>query len=433
MTKAILQLPPKLVPVFAGEARYRGSYGGRGSAKTRTFALMTAVKGYQWGASGVSGQILCGREYMNSLSESSFEEVKSAIRSVDWLDEYYECGEKFIRSKDGRISYVFTGLRHNLDSIKSKARILLAWVDEAEAVTDEAWVKLVPTVREEGSEIWVTWNPESDQSATHIRFREQADDSMKIVEMNWSDNPWFPDVLNEERLRDKEQRPDLYDHIWEGDFLSVQEGAYYAKQIKAAREGGRVRDLPIDPVLPVHTFWDLGVSDSTTIWLVQQHQSEIRVVAYYENNNEGLQHYINWLHDFRAQHQVTFGDHFAPHDIQVRELTSGKTRKDQARRMGIIFQVTPNIPVMDGIEAARRIIPRCYFDEERCKDGLRALSAYRTEYDERKGVFKDRPLHDWSSHGADAFRYFAVAWRDKHNNPMATGRSIPMQSNWSVF
>ena len=142
-----IPLPPKLVPVFEGQKRYRGSYGGRGSGKTRSFALMTAIKGYQWGMSGKTGQILCAREFMNSLDDSSLEEIKIAIRSIDWLNAYYEIGEKYIRSRDGRVHYTFSGLRRSLASIKSKARILLAWVDEAEGVSDLAWQKLIPTVR----------------------------------------------------------------------------------------------------------------------------------------------------------------------------------------------------------------------------------------------------------------------------------------------
>ena len=181
---------------------------------------MTAVTGYRFGMSGVSGQILCAREHLNSLDESSMEEVKTAIRSVDWLDAYYEIGEKFIRSRDGRIRYAFAGLRHNLDSIKSKARVLLAWVDEAENVSETAWVKLIPTVREDGSEIWLTWNPESAESATNRRFRDAPPDGSRIAEMNWRDNPWFPAVLDEARRSDQAIRPDVYEHIWEGGFLT---------------------------------------------------------------------------------------------------------------------------------------------------------------------------------------------------------------------
>lgn len=216
-----LPIPAKLVPVFAKEGvRYRGAFGGRGSAKTRTFAMMSAVKAYQAAEQGISGVILCGREFMNSLEESSMEEVKQAILSIPWLNDYFDIGEKYIRTKCKRVNYVFCGLRHNLDSIKSKARILLAWVDEAESVSDLAWKKLRPTVRESGSEIWVTWNPEKDGSATDKRFRKTPPKNSIIVEMNYNDNPWFPDVLEEERLDDLNSLEySDYAWIWEGAYL----------------------------------------------------------------------------------------------------------------------------------------------------------------------------------------------------------------------
>ncbi len=220
MTVARIEIPPKLIPAFEGNYRYRCSHGGRGSAKTRTFALMTAIRGYMAAMNGQSGVILCAREYMNSLEESSMEEVKQAIRSVPWLNDFYELGEKYIRTKCRSVSYVFAGLRHNLDSIKSKARILIAWVDEAESVSEIAWTKLAPTVREAGSEIWVTWNPERDGSATDKRFRKNPPDNAVVVEMNYGDNPWFPSVLEEERLSDQERLDSAtYAWIWEGAYL----------------------------------------------------------------------------------------------------------------------------------------------------------------------------------------------------------------------
>lgn len=220
MTVARIEIPPKLIPAFEGNYRYRCSHGGRGSAKTRTFALMTAIRGYMAAMNGQSGVILCAREYMNSLEESSMEEVKQAIRSVPWLNDFYELGEKYIRTKCRSVNYVFAGLRHNLDSIKSKARILIAWVDEAESVSEIAWTKLTPTVREAGSEIWVTWNPERDGSATDKRFRKNPPDNSVVVEMNYGDNPWFPSVLEEERLSDQERLDSAtYAWIWEGAYL----------------------------------------------------------------------------------------------------------------------------------------------------------------------------------------------------------------------
>lgn len=224
--KAQIELPPKLIPVFSGKARYRGAYGGRGSGKTRSFALMTAIKAYQFAEMGVTGVILCGREFMNSLEDSSMEEIKQAIRSVDWLNDYFDVGEKYIRTKNRNISYIFTGLRHNLDSLKSKARILIAWIDEAESVSEMAWNKLIPTVRETDSEIWITWNPESRESATDKRFRQTP--HANIVELNYTDNPWFPDVLEQERRAAQERLDDAtYRWIWEGDYLESSDAQIF--------------------------------------------------------------------------------------------------------------------------------------------------------------------------------------------------------------
>lgn len=237
MTTAQITIPPKLVNVFEAEnVRYRGAYGGRGSAKTRTFALMSAVRAYIYAETGVSGVILCGREFMNSLDDSSMEEVKQAIKSVGWLNDYFEIGEKYIRTKNRLVSYSFSGLRHNLDSIKSKARILIAWIDEAESVSEIAWQKLTPTVREHNSEIWVTWNPERKGSATDKRFRINPPDNSIIVEINYTDNPFFPDVLEQERLNDLARYDvNTYAWIWDGAYLEnsdkqVLNGKYEIKE-----------------------------------------------------------------------------------------------------------------------------------------------------------------------------------------------------------
>lgn len=236
MTTAQIELPPKLIPVFSGEADYRGAYGGRGSAKTRSFALMSAVFGYRFGMAGVSGMILGCREFMNSLEDSSLEEIKAAICSTDkhgrlrypWLAEYYEIGEKYIRSRDGLIKYGFAGLRHNIDSIKGKSRVLIAWADEAEPVSQTAWDKLDATVREEGSEVWVTWNPESEDSETKNRYQDNPPPNSKIVEMNWRDNPWFPARLDRVRRRQQDLDPERYAWIWEGKCLTLSDAQILA-------------------------------------------------------------------------------------------------------------------------------------------------------------------------------------------------------------
>lgn len=207
--------------MFLGDADFRGAYGGRGSAKTRSFALMSAIRGAMWSQQGQGGLIVCGRQYQNSIDDSSLAEVQSAIQEVPWLGDRYEVGDRYVRTRDGRIDYSFIGLERNKNSVKSKSRIRLFWGDEAEDIADEAWEKIIPTVREEGSEIWVTWNPEHEDSATHRRFRLDPPDRSKIVELNWRDNPWFPATLDRKRLEDQQKRPGTYAHIWEGEFRSA--------------------------------------------------------------------------------------------------------------------------------------------------------------------------------------------------------------------
>lgn len=405
---AKIELPPKIVDLFNGEARYRVAYGGRGSGKTRSFALMSAVYGYKWGMSGKQGQILCAREHLNSLDESSLEEVKSAIRSVDWLSAYYEIGEKFIRSKDGRINYVFAGLRRNLDSIKSKARVILAWVDEAENVSEGAWQKLIPTIREEDSEIWVTYNPESKHSAVHQRFRKAPSNDVKVCEINWRDNPWFPDVLNQERLNDQVLRPDVYDHIWEGEFLIHVEGAYYTVEMREAHAEGRIGNVPYDRATGVVTSWDLGMGDSTAIWFAQMVGPEVRLIDYYESSGVGLDHYVSVLNS----KGYNYTDHILPHDVRVRELGTGKSRLETLDALGVRpITIAPQLNVDDGIQSVRSLLGRAWFDAEKCERGIDCLRQYRRDYDENNKSFKSRPLHDWSSHGADAMRYLAIGFR----------------------
>lgn len=406
--KAEILLPPKIVGLFEGDARYRCAFGGRGSAKTRSFALMTAIRGYQWGMAGKQGQILCAREHLNSLDESSLEEVKSAIRSVPWLASYYEVGERFVRSKDGNINYVFSGLRRNLDSIKSKARIILCWIDEAEGVSDAAYTKLIPTVREDDSEIWITWNPETKHSATHRRFRVNAPTDMKIAEINYRDNPWFPKVLESERLEDKRLRPDIYGHIWEGEMLIHADGAYYVAEMRECAAEERITNVPYDRATGVLTAWDLGIGDSTAIWFAQMVGAEVRLIDYYESSGVGLDHYVKVLNE----KGYVYDQHILPHDVRVRELGTGKSRLETLDNLGVRnVTIAPQLGIDDGIQAVRSIIPRAWFDKVKCERGIDALRQYRRDYDDKGMTWRGRPLHDWTSHCADAFRYLAVGYK----------------------
>jgi len=414
MTTAKVELPPKLVRLFSGEARYRIAYGGRGSGKTRGFALMTAVKAYQFAQQGTSGVVLCGREHLNSLDESSMEEIKQSIRSTPWLLPHFEIGEKFIRTRDHRVSYVFAGLRHNLDSIKSKSRILLAWVDEAEAVSDKAWLKLIPTVREEGSEIWISYNPERETSATHKRFREDPPEDSVAAEVNWRDNPWFPKVLEQERIEDKKKRPDQYDHIWEGDFVSVVEGAYYADLLTQARLDGRIGKVMPDPYLPYRIFIDIGgtgaKSDAFAMWIAQFVSREIRVLDYYEAVGQPVGTHLAWL---RAKgYDEKAASVWLPHDGATHDRVHDVSYESAFRGVGYKTTVVPNQgkgAASARIEALRRLFPMIWFNESTTKGGRDALGWYHEKIDERRGIGLG-PEHDFSSHGSDAAGLMAVAY-----------------------
>lgn len=413
-TTARIKLPPKLVPVFTGEADIRGAYGGRGSAKTRTFAKMTAVRAYIWSKAGREGIILCGRQFMNSLDDSSLEEIKAAIQSEDWLLDHFEIGEKYIKTKDGRIAYKFVGLDRNVDSVKSKSRILLCWVDEAEPVTEEAWQKLIPTLREEDSELWVTWNPEKKNSATHKRFRMASDPRMKVVEMNWRDNPWFPAILERKRKADQRDRPESYEHVWEGDFVTVMEGAYFAKHLTEAKLKGRIGNVSPDPLMTKRAFWDIGgtgaKADGTAIWVAQFVGREIRVLDYYEAQGQPLATHVEWLRDNGHAKALCV----LPHDGSSNEKVYDVSYESALKEAGFEVKVVPNqgkAAAKMRVEAAWRLFPSIWFNEATTRGGRDALGWYHEKRDADRNIGLG-PEHDWSSHGADAFGLMCVAYEE---------------------
>lgn len=413
MTTVQLKIPDKLVPVFTGEADVRGAHGGRGSAKTRTFALMTAVRAHMWDQAGREGIILCGRQFMNSLADSSLEEIKAAIRSEPWLEPHFEIGETFIRTKSGRISYSFVGLARNLNSIKSKSRILLAWIEEAEPVTEDAWVKLIPTLREEDSELWVTWNPEREDSPTNKRFYKSTDPRTKIVEMNWRDNKWFPDILNRVRLKDKDERPHQYDHIWEGDFITAMEGAYYTANLTKAREEGRIGLVAEDPNLIIRLFADIGgtgaKADNFVFWAAQFVGTEIRWVNHYEQQGQPVSAHLGWMR--KQGYSPDRCKIWLPHDGDKQDAVFDTSYRKALEAADYEVEVVPNQgkgAAMIRVEEGRRLFSRMRFDETKCSAGLKALGWYHEKRDEERGIGLG-PDHDWASHSADAFGLGCVA------------------------
>jgi phage terminase large subunit len=352
-------------------------------------------------------RILCAREIQKSISDSVIQLLADTIDRMG-LSEFFDVQKTQILANNGS-RFIFEGLRSNITKVKSMEGIDVVWVEEAESVTFTSWETLGPTIRKPNSEIWVSFNPRDEMDDTYQRYVINPPDDAMTVLINWQDNPWFPDELLREKDHLKSKDKKLYEWIWEGKPVANHNGAYWANHINY----DQITHIPIEPSVPVSTYWDLGVSDDMTIWLVQVVRSEIRLINCYSNNNEGLDHYVNYLHDFRDKHKITFGDHWAPHDIAVRELTTGKSRLETAKAMGIDFKTVPQIPVEDGINAVRMVLPRCWFNEGMTKDGVKAIKGYRRDFDEERGVFKNRPLHNWASHYSDAFRYFAVAFKDK--------------------
>jgi phage terminase large subunit len=420
MNTVQVMLPPKLIPLFSGPADVRAAKGGRGSGKTRSFAKMSAVMALIHAQAGREGVILCGRQYMNSLADSSLEEVKAAISSEAWLASAFDVGEKYVRTRDGRVSYVFSGLDRNIDSVKSKSRILLCWVDEAEPVSDTAWSVLIPTLREEGedwsAELWVTWNPKRKKAAVESRFANSSDPRVRCVTLNWRDNPRFPAKLERQRQRDMAERPETYGHIWEGEFATVVEGAYYSAALLKARQEGRIGRVAADPLMQLRGFVDIGgtgaKADAFSVWVEQFVGREIRVLDYYEAQGQPMGAHVAWMRS-RGYTEKTLSI-WLPHDGDTNDRVHDVSYASALRGAGFTVEVVPNQgagAAMKRIEEARRLFPRMWFNEATTGPGLDALGWYHEKRDPVRDIGLG-PEHDWSSHGADAFGLGAVVYEE---------------------
>ncbi len=386
MTDVVL---PKAFKELFEPSRYKAYFGGRGSAKSHSFAQALVVMGAQ-----KEMRILCCREIQRSIKDSVKRLVDDKIKACG-LEHFYTSTDTEIRGKNGTI-ILFAGLKTNPEAIKSMEGIDIAWVEEANKVTRRSLDLLIPTIRKENSELWFSWNPDSEFDPVDLMFRGKVPPPESIIKrVNVSDNPWFPDVLKLELEHDKKTDHDKYAHIWLGEYRKIHEGAYYRKELSKAEEDGRITSVPYEAHLPVHTTWDIGIGDATAIWFWQEIGDEIRFIDYYEASGEGLTHYAAVL-----QHKgYVYGRHTAPHDIEVREFTSGRSRIEAAQSLGIRFDIAPKLSVEDGINSVRLIFNKCWFDAKNCSEGLRALRNYRAEYDEKKLMIKVKPLHDWASHG----------------------------------
>jgi len=392
---------------------------------------MAAVYGYRYGAQGISGIVVCARQFMNSLADSSLEECKRAIEAEPWLSAYYDVGENYIKSRDGRISFAFSGLDRNILSIKSKGRILVLWVDEAEPVTDAAWDIVIPTLREEGSdwnaELWVTWNPARKTAPVESRFRYSKDPRCKGVELNWRDNPKFPAILERKRLAHLAERPDTYGHVWEGEYATVVEGAYYAKCLTEAKLQGRIGKVGPDPLMTYRAFVDIGgtgaKADAFSMWIAQFIGLEIRVLDYYEAVGQPLATHLAWMRS--KGYTPERCQIWLPHDGATQDKVHDVSYESSMRQAGYTVTVVPNQgkgAAKARIEAGRRLFPSCWFDEEKTEAGRAALGWYHEKRDEDRGIGLG-PEHDWSSHAADAFGLLCIAYEPpKASKPLNINR-----------
>jgi len=285
--------------------------------------------------------------------------------------------------------------------------------------SQRAWDLTRPILAENGG--WAIFN-------FTPRGKNHAYDLLKMAQAN---QQWFAEVLTVDDTgaispeaiqeeRDSGMSEDMIQQEFYCSFELGQEGSYYGKYMSQALLDGRICGVPFDPAVQVLTAWDIGVGDSTAIWFCQQVGGEIHLIDYYERAGEGLAHYASMLEQKRQENNWIYQAHYAPHDIEARELNTGLSRKDYARQLGINFVTLPKLRVEDGIEAVRAILPRCWFDERNCAAGIKALENYRKRFDEKHNVYSNIPLHDWASHGADAFRYLAVAIKQGSNGGSMT-------------
>lgn len=385
---------------------------------------MAAVRGYMYGMQGTSGIILCARQFMNSLEDSSLEECKRAIEDEPFLKGYYDVGEKYIKSHDGRISFAFAGLDRNIASIKSKGRLLLCWVDEAEPVTETAWSTLIPTLREEGTdwnaELWVTWNPKRKAAPVESRFRFTDDSNTKGCVINWRDNTRFPAKLERDRQKDLRERPDQYPHIWEGEYASVIEGAYYAASLTAAKAENRIGKVAADPLMTIRLYADIGgtgaKADNFVFWAAQFVGREVRVLNHYEQQGQPLAAHLNWM---RSQgYTPDKAQIWLPHDGDTQDKVHDVSYRSAFEQAGYVVTVIPNQgkgAAILRVEAGRRLFPSIWFNQETTQAGIDALGWYHEKRDAARNIGLG-PEHDWASHSADAFGLMCVAYELPSNN-----------------
>jgi phage terminase large subunit len=427
--------PPKLEFLFK-PSRYKVAYGGRGSAKSWSIARALLLIGKQpdllwpgWSRQygNVGIRVLCYRETMRSIEESVHQLLTDQIRLMH-LSDFYRVQQKNIVGANGT-EFFFAGVRQSVDNLKSYEGVNIAWGSQSEAMSKRSLNVVFPTIRRDitvdgrkyNSELWFDFNPEFEDDEIYKLFaiEENRPQDSSVAFINWHDNPFFPEVLRKEREDLMRRDPDECQHVYEGTTRSAVEGAIYKKELQQAEKEGRLTGrVPYDPTKPVNTFWDIGPAH-TRIWLAQSFPMEYRIIDYIAGELEALSFYVKQLQE-RPYH---YGIHTLPWDGAAKELGTGRSIQEQLQALFGKDRVkcAKQLSVEDGIAAVRAILPKCYFDHERCNFtlpstkqivGIRGLRCYQYEYDKDLRTYSRKPLHDWCSHDADAFRCLAVTIKE---------------------
>ena len=412
-----IRFPKKFEALFQPEkVRYRIFYGGRGGAKSWCFARALLAKGTKQPM-----RILCAREFQTSIKDSVHKLLSDQIYELN-MESFYEITQTTIRGINGT-EFIFAGIKNNTNNIKSIEGIDIAWVEEAQSVSANSWNVLIPTIRKQDSEIWVSFNPELPTDDTWKRFVESPPESSVVVKVNWNDNPWFPETLNLERLSLKSRDLSAYNNVWEGATRNTVDGAIFGKEMEQAELENRITNVPYDPSKPCHAVFDLGWADNTACWIIQYVGFDIRVLRYFEDNQKTIQHYLSLMQTFGYIYDTIW----LPHDGAAKSLGTGKSIEEIVRATGLKVQILDRVPVADSINAARTIFPRCYFDRKNTEEGLNCLRHYRYDVDEH-GTFSQKPLHNIYSHGADAWRYIGLMVNEPKKRQPVKQTYAPMGS-----
>ena len=413
-------------------ARYKGAFGGRGSGKSHFFGSLVVEECL----SQPGTLVVCIREKQMTLAQSSKRLIEDKIAAFGVGSGFRIYDEKIKTPGDGLV--IFQGMQdHTAESIKSLEGYRIAWIDEAQALSQRSLALLRPTIRAAGSEVWASWNPRRKTDAIDEFLRQRRPDNAIVVRSIWRDNPWFTPELEEERQLDLKLYPERYDHIWEGEYAKAFEGAYFAKQLAEAKSQGRIGNVGADPVLPVKAFFDIGgaghSSDAMAIWIAQFVGREIRLLDYIEGVGQPLAYYANELRRRGWKDAIIY----LPHDGVARNNISGKRYIDHWVEAG--FECASPIKnsgagaAMMRIEAARRVFPRCWFNETTTEAGRDALGYYHERRDPTRNVGLG-PEHDWSSHCCDSFGYMAISYEEPSVKSAAIRRPSPPRigSHWSA-